>query len=297
MAYGLAAPFAVIALPLALLLLLAGTRTIGVRLVAGAGGGFALWWLLGPGDLPDQTVRAAALMAAVTFAVLSRRTTWSATHRALAGLGAATLGTVGCFLVFGWSWGRLHWWIAFRTGPALRLLLGRAAVNSDGGAGAAAFGAGGRSFEQVLDQLVTTSADLFPAAVALQLFAGLVIAAALARRLAGQTAAGTPPGPLAEFRFSEHLGWLLVLAVAVLLVPWLGPARLAALNVLVVIGALYWLRGLAVIVSGIRALKGGALLYGAAALAVFFVLPGVVLLGVLDAGLNLRRRWLPPPGA
>jgi hypothetical protein len=28
-----------------------------------------------------------------------------------------------------------------------------------------------------------------------------------------------------------------------------------------------------------------------------FVLPGVVLLGVLDAGLNLRRRWATPPGA
>ena len=39
------------------------------------------------------------------------------------------------------------------------------------------------------------------------------------------------------------------------------------------------------------------LLYLAAALAILFVLPGVVLLGVLDAGLNLRRRWLPPRGA
>jgi len=106
-----------------------------------------------------------------------------------------------------------------------------------------------------------------------------------------------PPGPLAEFRFSEHLGWPLVLAVASLLVPALSVARTAALNVLVVIGALYGLRGLAVIVYGIRALKGGPLLYAAAAVAVFFVLPGVVLLGVLDAGLNLRRRWLPPPGA
>jgi hypothetical protein len=293
--YGLAAPLAVIALPLATLLLLATPRTLRGRLVAGIAGGFAVWWLLGPGDLPDQTLRAAALMTTVTFALLSRRTAWSFTHRARAALAAATAGTAACFLAFGWSWGRLHWWTAFRTGPALRLMLGSAAAGSSDG-GAVPFGSGPRAFEQLIDQLVTTSADLYPSAIALQLFAGLAIAAVLARRLAGE-AAGVPPGPLAEFRFSEHLGWPLVLAVASLLIPALSGARTMALNVLVVIGALYGLRGLAVIVYGIRALKGGPLLYAAAALAVFFVLPGVVLLGVLDAGLNLRRRWLPPRGA
>jgi hypothetical protein len=292
--YGLAAPLAVIALPLAALLLPAAPPSRRGRVAAGLAGGFALWWLLGAGDLPDQALRAAALMSTVAFVLLSRRTLWSFTHRALASLAAAAVGTMAGFVVFGWSWDRLHWWIMFRTGPVLRLMLGNAAGGD--GAGGVAPGSGSRAFEQLLDQLVTTSADLFPAAIALQLLAGLGIAAVLARRLVGD-AAGVPPGPLADFRFSEHLGWPLVLAVACLLIPGLAPARIVALNVLVIIAALYALRGLAVIAFGIRAVKGGVLLYAAAALAILFVLPGVVLLGVLDAGLNLRRRWLPPRGA
>jgi hypothetical protein len=291
--YGFAAPVAVIALPLAILLLLAGPRSFRARLGAGIAGGFALWWLLGPGELPEQTLRAAALMASVAFAILSRRTGWSSTHRGLGALALALAGTAACFLLFGWSWDRLHWWIAFRTGPALRLLLSGAAASSGG---TATFGGGGRGFEQLIDQVVTGSADLFPAATALQLLASLVIAAALAARMVGD-GAGRPPGRLSDFRFSEHLGWLLVLAVATLLLPGLGAARLVALNVLVVIGTLYGVRGFAVLAYGIRAMKGGAFLYAAAVVAVLFVLPGVVLLGVLDAGLNLRRRWATPPGA
>lgn len=294
MPYGLAAPAALIALPLAALLLPAGHRSLGTRLVAGAAAGFGIWWLLGPGELPDQVVRASALMAAVAFALLSRTTRWSVTHRALAALTGAAVGAVAAFLAFGWSWGRLHWWIEFRTGPVLRLLLGGTLRATDGAA-SSALGGGARGFERLLDDVVTTGADLFPAAVALQLFGSLVIAAVLANRLAGD-AAGRPPGRLAEFRFSEHLGWLLVLALATVLLPGLAAARPAGLNVLVVVGALYGLRGLSVVLFGIRALRGGVVLYALAIVAVLFVLPGVVLLGVLDAGLNLRRRWPPPPG-
>jgi hypothetical protein len=227
--------------------------------------------------------------------LLSRRVTWSFTHRALAALAVATVVVAAMFLVFGWSWERLHWWTGFRTGPFLRLVLA-GAVSGRSGAGELGLGAGPRDFELVLEQMTDTSADLFPSLTALQLLGGLAIAGMLTRRLAGDAAFGAP-GPLAEFRFSEHLGWLLVLAIATLLVPVPEAGRLIAFNLLVVIGALYGLRGLAVMVSGIRALRGGAFLYAAAVLAVFFVLPGVVLLGVLDAGLNLRRRWLPPSGA
>jgi hypothetical protein len=305
MLYGLAAPLAVIALPLAILLVLAGPRSRGARFAGGFAGGLGLWWLLGAGDLPDQVIRAAALMTAIAFAALSRRVSWSFTHRALAAIAFAAAGVIASFIAFGWSWGRLHWWAEFRIGPILRLA-GVAAANRDGSAGLMQSPGG---FEQTMELTTRFLADAFPAFIALQVLFGLVIAALLARRLVGE-AAGVPPGPLAEFRFSEHLGWLLVLAIATLLftgvagsraapqaLTVLGGARVLAVNLLVVIGTLYGLRGVAVILFGIRALKGGVFLYLAAALAVFFVLPGVVLLGVLDAGLNLRRRWLPPSGA
>jgi len=150
-------------------------------------------------------------------------------------------------------------------------------------------------FDQVLNDLVKTSADLFPAALALQLMVCLALAAVAVTRLGG-IRIGRPFGPLAEFRFSEHLGWLLAGAIVLLIVPGLGQARPLAMNLLAVMAVLYGLRGVAVVLSGLKAVRAGPILYGVAAIAVFFVLPGTVLLGVLDAGLNLRRR-LPRPGA
>jgi hypothetical protein len=52
-----------------------------------------------------------------------------------------------------------------------------------------------------------------------------------------------------------------------------------------------------VVVHGLRAAHAGPFLYAFAAVAVFFLMPGTVLLGVLDAGLNLRRRRPPASGA
>ena len=124
----------------------------------------------------------------------------------------------------------------------------------------------------------------------------LALAAVLVRRVAGH-AVGRPIGRLADFRFSEHLGWLLALALGMVLLPQLAALRPLGLNVLVVMGTLYALRGLAVIAFGIHLLRGGCALYVAAALALFFLMPGVVLLGVVDAGLDLRRRWSPSTGA
>lgn len=253
----------------------------------------AVVWLLGAGELPDQVMRAAALITAAVFGAVSTRPAVRFAHRALAALGAAAAGIAAAFLVFGWSWDRLHWWVSFRAGAALRLLL---AASATSGTGTAPGSLDRPDFEAMLGGLVRTSADLYPAALALELLLGLAIAVALAPRLAGGPV-GRPLGRFAEFRFSEHLGWLLVLALAAVLVPGLGPVRPAALNVLVVMAVLYGLRGCAVVLSALRAIRAGPILYAAAVLAVFFMLPGTVLLGVLDAGLNLRRRRPPPSGA
>ena len=86
-------------------------------------------------------------------------------------------------------------------------------------------------------------------------------------------------------------------ALVLLLVPGLGAARPLALNVLVVMAVLYGVRGVAVVVFTLRRIGAGPILYAVAGIAVFFMLPGTVLLGVLDAGLNLRRRRSPPSGA
>jgi hypothetical protein len=251
----------------------------------------AVAWLLSPGELPDQVMRTAALFAAVVFGIVSTRPAVRFTHRALLALAGAAAGITVAFLAFGWSWDRLHWWVSFRAGAALRLLL--AATTVTGGSGAT--GSLDRpDFETMLAGLVETSADLYPAALALELLLGLAIAVALAPRLAGAPV-GRPLGRFVDYRFSEHLGWPLALALVAILVPGFGPARPAALNLLVVMAVLYGLRGCAVVLSALRAIRAGPILYVVAVLAVFFMLPGTVLLGVLDAGLNLRRRRRPPP--
>lgn len=291
-AQALATPVALVALPVVALLAAAGTwtrRTIVLGLPAGA---LAVWWLLQPGDLPDQVMRAALVFSATMFAMASRRTNFTFTHRALLAVAVAALGVAGGFLLFGWSWQRLHWWVEFRTGAALRLVLSAAMVASSPGS----VNLDRPDFDAVLNDLVSTSADLFPSALALQLVVCLALAAFVVRRM-GRVGIGRPFGRFADFRFSEHLGWLLAGSLLLLVVPGLGAARPVAVNVLVVMAAFYGLRGVAVVASGLRAARAGPILYGVAAVAVLFVLPGTVLLGVLDAGLNLRRRRPPRSGA
>lgn len=292
LAQALAAPAALVALPTTALLLLVG-RGRRARVMGAATALIGVAWLLSPGELPDQVMRTAALLAAAVFGIVSTRPAVRFAHRALLALGGAAAGIAAAFLMFGWSWGRLHWWVSFRAGAALRLLLAATAMPA---AGDATGNLDRPDFESMLGSLVRTSADLYPAALALELLLGLAIAVALAPRLAGAPV-GRPLGRFADFRYSEHLGWLLALAIVALLVPGLGPARPAALNILVVMAVLYALRGCAVVLSALRAIRAGPILYVAAVLAVFFLLPGTVLLGVLDAGLNLRRRRPPPSGA
>jgi hypothetical protein len=82
-------------------------------------------------------------------------------------------------------------------------------------------------------------------------------------------------------------------------VPKLAAAKLAAANVLAVAAALYGVRGIAVASYGLAMIGAGGFFLWAALVAILllmlpFVVGGAILLGVLDAGLNLRRRWSEP---
>jgi hypothetical protein len=291
-AQALATPVALVALPVAALLAAAGTWSRRAILLGVPAGALALWWLLQPGDLPDQVMRSGLVFTATAFAVASRRTNLTFTHRALLAVALAALCVAAGFVLFGWSWQRLHWWVGFRTGAVLRLVLSAARVASEPGA----VDLDRPDFDEVLHDLVQTTADLFPAALALQLLVSLVLAAFVVTRL-GAVRIGRPLGALMDFRFSEHLGWLLAGSLVLLILPGLDAVRPVAVNLLVVMAVLYGVRGVAVVLSGLKAVRAGPILYGLAALAVFFVLPGTVILGVLDAGLNLRRRRPPRSGA
>lgn len=84
-----------------------------------------------------------------------------------------------------------------------------------------------------------------PALLVLETLAALALAWALWHRLA-RTRLGPPLAPLAQFRFNDQLVWGLVVGATLVLLPSLDGWRGAGVNLVVVFGALFALRGLGV---------------------------------------------------
>jgi hypothetical protein len=287
------APVGLCLVPLGALLAASRPRTRSEILVAAVICGLALLWLLEPGEPPDQLARAVAVIGGATFVLATVYSRSSVTHRALLAVTVSAVASVLLFPLLGWSWDVIRWWVEHRTGFAVRLALGQLGAGA-GGPGAASV----PEIERWFESGVRVLADQYAAILAIQLLAGVALAAAIYYR-AQRRPWGTPPGRFRDFRFSEHLGWVGAVALVVVLIPRLAAAKGAALNLLVVTGLLYGLRGLAVTAFGIALLGGAGC--GTAALFVLltlFVLPavvaGAIVLGVVDAGMDLRKRWATP---
>ncbi len=280
------------AVPLAVLVLASGPRTRPELFIGALAGGLGLAWLMDSGTPPDQLVRAAVLVGSAAFVLASRFTRWSVTHRALLAIGVAGTVILSLFVLFGWTWEEVAWWVRYRTGYETTLRFGPLR------------GAGGEhpAFSEQLDNWIALSAEFamqcFPALLAIQMLVGFGLATAIYHRVSSHPV-GRAPGRFRHFRFSEHLGWAAAIPLLVVLLPKLAAGKVAAANMLLVIGSLYALRGVAVAAFG-ATLAGNTplttlLLVGAAVFMLPVMLGAAVLLGVLDAGLDLRRRWSKPP--
>lgn len=293
--FALVAPVALVALPLSVLLAASGPRTRHEFLLGGLAGGFALWWLLRPGAPPEQLLRATAVVVTGVFLGVTVRTAWSFVHRSLLALGVAAAALYVAALASGTTWAEVHWWVQHQAGVAARLVVGRLWQAAAERSGSLA------TIEQMDDWLIGSArlmADFYPALVAMQVWGGLALATALYQRLAARPR-GSPLGRLRDFRFTEHLGWGAALPLIVLLVMKASALKVAAQNMLLVAAVLYGLRGVAVAAFGLQAVgAGGVLLWALAAIIAIVMLPVVlgsaIVLGVVDAGLDLRRRWIPP---
>ncbi|MBW3535052.1 MAG: YybS family protein [Gemmatimonadetes bacterium] len=133
-------------------------------------------------------------------------------------------------------------------------------------------------------------AQVFPAMLGLASLASLGVAWWIFVRLGFGSQRGL--GPLREFRFNDHLVWLFIGGLVMLVAGGDGGAARAGSNAVVFMGALYALRGAAVVVflgGGMSAL--GALLL---ALGLLFVAPvilaGALAIGLGDTWLDVRRR-------
>jgi hypothetical protein len=277
------------------LLVSSGLRERRELLVAALAGGVSLWWLLQPGNQPDQVLRTGLVLSTAVLVLLTRLSGLSFTHRGLIALGVATAGIGALFLLAGWSWDQLHWWvISQRTSESNQALdaLRAAAAGSNSTGGLI------DDLATVLNQSAKFEADNYAAMTGLKLLAGMALATRLYQSLARHPR-GVPLARFRDFRFSEHLGWAAAIPLLIILLPDLIRAKVAASNLLLLVGTLYALRGLAVAAFLAGIAGTGPLATVLAVVMAIFMLPlvlgGGILLGLLDAGIDLRRRWRKPP--
>jgi type IV secretory pathway VirB2 component (pilin) len=265
--------------------LLLGARRVAV--LAGAALASTLVFWEGPWAGVAYPERAGAVWALVLGAWFSGLTRWggvrSLTDRALQALGGAA-GTVAAAAALRPSlWRSVELAVSDRMSVSLATLLDEVRKAQGGQAVPP-------SMVTLLNRTMQTLQGLFPATLAIASLAALGAAWWLFRRIA----AGDDQGirPLREFRFNDHMVWLFVGGLVLLVVRWGGLLGRVGMNAVVFMGALYALRGLAVVlfVSGGLSLIGVALLV----LGLFFLGPvlfaGAVIIGLGDTWLDIRSR-------
>jgi len=152
-----------------------------------------------------------------------------------------------------------------------------------------------RTWLDLAGQGVAATAPLLPALLVLGVLPGLALAWSWYHRLAAEPK-GPPPGDFAQFRFSDQLVWLVVVSVAAMLLPL--PPQLEDLlgNLALVIAGLYAARGGAVLWGTVQTMPFPmllALMFGVLLLTLAFlpvVLGGLFALGLADTWLDFRRR-------
>jgi Predicted membrane protein (DUF2232) len=137
--------------------------------------------------------------------------------------------------------------------------------------------------------------SLYPSLLLLESLMALAIAWATYHRL-GRARLGPPLAPLREFRFNDQLVWGLIVGLTIVFVPTLSAFESFGRNLLVFFGALYAVRGLAVLswflaprVLAVAAGVGFAMLW-APFLNVVAVL-GFMSLALAAFGLGLGDTW------
>jgi hypothetical protein len=140
--------------------------------------------------------------------------------------------------------------------------------------------------------------DGFPGLLVLGSLAGLALAWQWHVRIAARPL-GPPLSAFREFRFGDQWVWGLVSALLIWAVPRLAGLKWAAMNLGLVLGVLYLLRGTAVVVAlaatvGVPTwiLAAGAIAAGVLIVPLLVIVPGLWTLGVFDTWLAFRQRRL-----
>jgi hypothetical protein len=274
-------PWVLIAVPFGLLVFfMPPGRVLAVVLAAA---GMALVALGEPTSGLWYVERGWALLLGGCFLALSLR--WPGVRFLPRGLGAvlgAFLGTGLLFWVRPGDWAVVDWAVRSRMEAAFAALLQviRDNLGPEGipeGLEAQAMGA------------IALPGLIFPAVLGLASLSALGFAWWLHKRLGRNPEEGI--GPLREFRFNDQLIWVLILGILALLASSGVLERIGA-NAVVFMGALYALRGAAVVLflTGGISFVGGVLLLVGFLFVAHFVILGAVFFGLGDTWFDLRAR-------
>ncbi|KPK74972.1 MAG: hypothetical protein AMS25_18865 [Gemmatimonas sp. SM23_52] len=272
-------PLVLIGIPLALLLVAVGPRGPWSAVIVGAvvavalmGDRSGLWWFERGWPL---------ILAGIYVLSAAACPTWSFSARALTSLGLAVTGLSLVFLVSPGAWRELDASMAGRASQAAS-----AATELLGGAAE-------ESVRALVGRVAGLQAALFPALLGVSSLGALGVAATLRGRLAGDV--GRRVGGLRGFSFNDHLVWVWLLGLALVVAPMGEVAERIGGNAVFFMGTLYVVRGVAVLLTlagGISALTGvvGAVLAVLIYPILALFLGTALLVGLSDTWLNVRGR-------
>ncbi len=272
-------PLVLVGLPLALLLVATGPRNawsaIMVAVVVGLaliGERTGLWWF----------ARGWPLLLGGTYVMVAAwRPWWSFSATALVSLGLAVLVAMMVFALSPGAWLDVDTLMATQVGSETEAWSTRLGLASE------------ESAQSVLRQAAGLQVALFPAFLGVSSLGALGLAVTVRDRLTGE--GGRVFGRLRGFSFNDHLVWVWLLGLALIVAPFGGIADRVGGNAVLFMGLLYVLRGFAVMVSlvgGISVLAG--VIGGLVALLLYpllaFATAVALIVGLGDTWLNIRAR-------
>ena len=273
--------------PIGVLLLVSGLRTTRERLWLSAILAWTVLWLVQPGGITTQIIRGGGIMVTGAFvAAVMWRPERLGRNVGIA-VAAGLAGTLWWTWLLGVTWERIEFALTRATWAAYQTMA--KSMTAFDGPGAAEDAAAG----------IELVVKLFPGLTVLAAGTGLLVAWAVYQRVALRPIGG-PAAPFTGFRGSDHLLWGLVAPLAILIGPAGDALDRVAINVLLVFGIIYVARGAAILTWFMRSKSPlGSVALGLLALAALFVLPiagsGLLLLGIVDTWIDIRRRPMPPP--
>ena len=278
LAFAVTQPLVLVGLPLALMLVTFGPRSVAAAVVVGValivaalGDRTGLWWF----------ERGWALLLAGAFVWLTDwRSDWGFVAKALAAVWLAATMAALIFVIRPEAWFDVNALMSGRASEAAasatRLLGNRA----------------NDTVQALMERVVALQVAVFPALLGVSSLAALGVVGTVHGWLGDPH---TRFGQLRNFRFNDHLVWVWLVGLALILAPIGSSADRIGGNAVLFMGALYVVRGAAVVLSltgGISVTAG--ILGGLVALLIYpilLLLAGAMLVvGLGDTWLNVRAR-------